>query len=522
MFKRLLSVGGFTLLSRITGFIRDILMASVLGKGALSDAFLVAFRFPNYFRAIFGEGTINPAFLPRYAAFRAKGEHEAAARFGDQVFAWQIAIQAVLLIGALAAMPYLVRVIAPGFSDHPGQLALATTLSRITFPYLILTVVVVQLSAMLNANEKFWAAAAWSNFLNLAMIGTILAAAWFPNAAYAATCGVLIGGVIELVFMLWASARHGLRLRFRWPRWTPEIKEFFLAVGAVTFGTASVTVSPFVDTIIASFLPAGSLTALYYADRINQLPLGVLGIALGTVLLPEMSTRLARGDVTGSDAAQNRAAAFGLLLTLPFLAVFLAVPATIMSAIFAHGAFDRSAAELSAVALSAYGVGLPAMVLVRIVSSTFYARHDTATPAKATVTSIVANVAIKMILVWGFHLGIAGIALGTAIGAWVNVGALTWFSHRRGFLNVQPVFRRALLPIFLAALAAGLGATAGVDLVKQFHMSSRLDFWIFHVPAATLQVEMALGMAALLGCAGYGAVALAFRRLLPLERFARK
>ena len=522
MFKRLLSVGGFTLLSRITGFIRDILMASVLGKGALSDAFLVAFRFPNYFRAIFGEGTINPAFLPRYAAFRAKGEHEAAARFGDQVFAWQIVIQAVLLIGALAAMPYIVRVIAPGFSDHPGQLALATTLSRITFPYLILTVVVVQLSAMLNANEKFWAAAAWSNFLNLAMIGTILAAAWFPNAAYAAACGVLIGGVIELVFMLWASARHGLRLRLGWPRWTPQIKEFFLAVGAVTFGTASVTVSPFVDTIIASFLPAGSLTALYYADRINQLPLGVLGIALGTVLLPEMSTRLAKGDVAGSDAAQNRAAAFGLLLTLPFLAVFLAVPATIMSAIFAHGAFDRSAAELSAVALSAYGIGLPAMVLVRIASSTFYARHDTATPAKATVTSIVANVAIKLILVLGFHLGIAGIALGTAIGAWVNVGALTWFSHRRGFLNVQPVLRRALLPILLAALAAGLGAYAGVDLVRQFHVSSRLDFWIFHVPAATLQVEAALGMAALLGCAGYGAVALAFRRLLPLERFARK
>jgi putative peptidoglycan lipid II flippase len=193
-----------------------------------------------------------------------------------------------------------------------------------------------------------------------------------------------------------------------------------------------------------------------------------------------------------------------------------------MSAIFAHGAFDRSAAELSAMALAAYGVGLPAMVLVRIVSSTFYARHDTATPAKATVTSIVANVAIKVILVWGFHLGIAGIALGTAIGAWVNVGALTWFSRRRGFLNVQPVLRRALLPILLAALAAGLGATAGVDLVKQLQLSSRLDFWIFHVPAATLQVEMALGMAALLGCAGYGAVALAFRRVLPLGRFARK
>ena len=518
MFKRLLSVGFFTLLSRITGFLRDILMASVLGKGVLSDAFLVAFRFPNYFRSIFGEGTINPAFLPRYAALRAKGEFEAAEKFGEHVFSWQIAIQAVLLIAALSAMPYIVRVIAPGFVDNPGQLALATTLSRITFPYLILTVVVVQLSAMLNANEKFWAAAAWSNFLNLAMIGTILAAAWFPNAAYAAAWGVLIGGVIELVFMLWAAGRHGLRVRFSWPRWTPDIKEFFIAVGAVTFGTASITISPFVDTIIASLLPPGSLPALYYADRINQLPLGVLGIALGTVLLPEMSTRLAKGDVVGSDAAQNRAASLALLFTLPFLVVFLTIPDTIMSAIFAHGAFNRSAAELSAVALAAYGVGLPAMVLVRIVASTFYARHDTATPARATVTSIASNVAIKLVLVLGFHLGIAGIALGTAIGAWVNVGALTWFSRRRGFLNIQPRLSRSVIPIVLAALAAGAGAYAGVEWAGGFAFSEGVRLWLIHLPATALRDICSLLLAVLFSCAAYGLVLLLFRRRLPFTR----
>ena len=160
MFKRLLSVGGFTLLSRITGFFRDVLMAGMLGRGALSDAFLVAFRFPNYFRAIFGEGTLNPAFLPRYAALHAKGEREAAARFGDEVYTWQMLIQAVVLIGAMAAMPWLVRVLAPGFVGQPGQVELATTLSRITFPYLIMTVSSVQLSAMLNAVGKFAAAAA--------------------------------------------------------------------------------------------------------------------------------------------------------------------------------------------------------------------------------------------------------------------------------------------------------------------------------------------------------------------------
>src|SRR3954452_15091530 len=251
MFKRLLSVGGFTLLSRITGFARDILMAAALGNGALSDAFLVAFRFPNYFRAIFGEGTINPAFLPRYAALRARNEHHAATTFGDRVFSWQMIAQLFILATALLAMPYVIRVIAPGFAANPGQLALASNLSRITFPYLILTVVAVQLSAMLNANDKFWAAAAWSNFLNVAMIGTILSAPWFPNAAYAAAWGVLIGGFAQLFFILWAGAREGLSLRISRPRWTPEIKEFFAAFGAVTFGAASVTIAPFVDTLIA-------------------------------------------------------------------------------------------------------------------------------------------------------------------------------------------------------------------------------------------------------------------------------
>ena len=515
MFKRLLSVGFFTLLSRITGFGRDILMASVLGHGVLSDAFVgVGFKFPNYFRAIFGEGTINPAFLPRYAALHAKGEEAEAAKFGDEVFSWQMVTQAGLLVAALALMPYIVRVVAPGFSDNPGQLALASTLSRITFPYLILTVVCVQLSAMLNAIEKFWAAAAWSNFLNLAMIGTLLATPWFPNAAFAAAWGVLVGGVLQLVFMLWAAAQHGLKLRFHWPRWTPQIKEFFVAVGAVTFGTASITISPFVDTIIASFLPAGSLTALYYADRINQLPLGVLGIALGTVLLPEMSTRLAKGDVAGSDAAQNRAAAMALLFTLPFLAVFLIIPNTIMTGIFAHGAFDRAAAAQSAVALAAYGVGLPAMVLVRIVSSTFYARHDTATPARATVTSIASNVVIKIALVWGFGMGVAGIALGTALGAWVNVAALTWSSRKAGFLHVAPSLKRATVPAILAALAAGAAAYGAVEWANGLHTVSRLWF----IPAATVRTELALGMAILAGCAAYGAVVITFRRYLPLAR----
>jgi putative peptidoglycan lipid II flippase len=437
-------------------------MAWTLGRGVHSDAFIVAFLFPSYFRAIFGEGTINPAFLPRYAALHAKGEHNAAALFADRIFSWQMMVQLVLLVVAVLFMPALVRLLAPGFADNPEQLALTVHLSRITFPYLILTLVVVQLSAMLNAIEKFWAAAAWSNFLNVAMIVTLLLSSRFPNAAEAAAWGVVAGGFTQFAFMLWASARDGISLRIGWPRWTPEVKEFFIAFGAVTFGAASVVVAPLIDTVLASLLPTGSRTALYYADRVNQLPLGVLGIALGTVLLPEMSSRLATGDSTGSDSAQNRSASLSLLLTLPFAAVFAAIPTIIMAAIFAHGAFDRSAASLSAIALMTYGIGLPAFALVRIVASTFYARHDTLTPARATFVSIAVNIALKIVLVWGFHLGLAGIALGTSLGAWLNVAQLVFAGRRRNLLKIDDAFWRSLPPILAAAVAAGVGAYGAV------------------------------------------------------------
>ncbi len=507
MFKRLLSVGGFTLLSRITGFVRDILMAWIVGKGLLSDALLVGFLFPNYFRSIFGEGTINPAFLPRYATLHTRGRHKAAELFADEVFSWQMAAQLVILLLAMAAMPWIVRVIVPGYSAP--ELALTVKLARITFPYLIMTLVAIQLSAMLNAIEKFWAAAAWSNFQNLGMIATLLAAPWFPNAAYAAAWGVVLGGFCQLFFMLWAARRDGVDLRITWPRWTPEIKEFFKAFGAVTIGAASVVVAPLLDFFLASFLPTGSRTALYYADRIDQLPLGVLGIALGTILLPEMTARLARNDRDGSDAAQNHAAALVLLLTLPFAVSFVAIPSTIMRAIFAHGAFDKGAADLSAIALAAYGVGLPAYALVRIFASTFYARHDTMTPARVTMSAIGVNIALKLVFVWVLHLGVAGIALGTALAAWTNVGTLIWLGHSRNLLRISSVFWRSLPPALIAALATGGGALAVVLFGAPF----------VHGTGA-LHDAILLGGAIVVAGIGYGGVILLFRRSLPLGRIA--
>ena len=511
MFRRLASVGGFTLLSRITGFARDVLMAAILGAGPLSDAFLVAFRLPNNFRAIFAEGAFNLAFLPRYAAMREREGHDNAARFANRVFSWQMITQLVLLILALGGMRPIISVMAPGFAAHPGQLELATSLARIAFPYLIFTVVAVQLSAMLNAVGKFAAAAAWSIFLNIAMIAALFCAPFFPNAAYAAAWGVFAAGILQLVFIIWAAARSHLHLRIGRPRWTPEIKQFLLALGAATFGSASVQIGLFIDNVIASFLPSGDLTALYYADRINQLPMGTLGIAIGTVLLPEMSSLLAKNDRKGADEAQNRSAALALFLTLPFVAAFLTVPLTIMQGLFAHGAFHLQAAQISAMALMAYGIGLPAFVLIRCVSPAFYARGDTATPVRATIAAVAVNIALKIALVWGAHLGATGIALGTALAAWVNVGLLVVMARSRGLLTIDAVFLRSLPPTFLATLATGAGALFGVWAGSHLHFAS-----------GTLADEISLACAILCGGAGFALVTLLFRHSLPLGRLARR
>jgi putative peptidoglycan lipid II flippase len=219
-----------------------------------------------------------------------------------------------------------------------------------------------------------------------------------------------------------------------------------------------------------------------------------------------MSARLAVGDRAGSDHAQNRSASLSLLLTLPFAAVFVAIPDTIMRAIFAHGAFDKSAAALAAVALAAYGVGLPAFALSRIVQATFYARHDTATPARVTIAALLCNIALKVIFVWGFGFGIAGVALGTALGAWINVGVLTFIGRRRELIALDGAFHRALLPVLIAAGAAAAGAYLGATALRHAQLP--------------LKDEISLGLAIVLGSGAYGAAVLAFRRVLPLGRFA--
>jgi putative peptidoglycan lipid II flippase len=451
MLRKLASVGGWTLVSRVTGFVRDIVLAAVMGVGPVADAFVVALRIPNHFRAIFGEGAFNSAFVPSYARLLEREGAPAARGFAGRISTLMLIVQALLLAVALAAMPWVVTLLAPGFPADPAKYDLAVTLTRITFPYLLFITLVTILSGVLNAHERFAAAAAAPVLLNVSLIGALALAFLFPSAGHAAAWGVAAAGLLELL-LVWAAARRaGIAPGLERPRLDPPMRGFFKTLGPAVIGSAGVQLAMFADTIIASFLPTGAVSSLYYADRLYQLPVGVIGIAAGTVLLPEMSRRIAARDDGGAHAAQNRSVGLTLALTAPFFVAFLTLPDLIMAALFQRGAFDAEAAQRAGAVLAAYAVGLPAVVLIRSAVASFYARQDTRTPVIASLTAVAVNIALKVVLTGPF--GVVGLALGTALGAWVNLLLLALLAWRRGWTAPNGTLGRTALAV---AAAAGL------------------------------------------------------------------
>ena len=456
MLGRIFTVGGYTFLSRLTGFARDIVLAAILGAGPMADAFFVAFRLPNHFRAIFAEGAFNAAFVPAYA--HVHGEHgETSARlFAGRIFTLLFFSQLVLLIVAWLFMPQAMSILAPGFTDDAEQRRLAIELTRITFPYLLLITLVTLYGGMLNVMHRFASAAAASIFLNISMIATLAVAVFFPTAGHAAAWGVLISGFLQYFLLAGDLARHGGLPRIAPLKLDDDVRAFFRALGPATLGSMGTQVALFADTIIATFLPAGALSALYYADRLNQLPIGVIGIAIGTVLLPEMSRRLTAGDHDGAMASQRRAFDFTLLFSVPFVAAFLTVPDVITRAMFARGAFSKADAAASGATLAAYAIGLIPFVLIRSAVAAFYARKDTATPVKAALTGVAVNVALKIALVGA--LAQVGLALATAVGAWINLLLVLGFAVRAGYLDLDRALMQSLAKFVVsgAVLAAAL------------------------------------------------------------------
>ncbi|MBV9566406.1 MAG: murein biosynthesis integral membrane protein MurJ [Bradyrhizobium sp.] len=508
MLGRIFTVGGYTLLSRLTGFARDIMLAAILGAGPVADAFFVAFRLPNHFRAIFAEGAFNAAFVPAYAHIHGEEGEGAAKLFANRIFTLLFWSQVLLLLLAWLFTPQAMTILAPGFSDDASQRELAITLTRITFPYLLLITLVTLYGGMLNVMHRFASAAAASIFLNVAMMAALALVVFFPTAGHAAAWGVLISGFLQYFLLAGDLATHGGLPRFARLKLDPDIRAFFRALGPATLGSMGTQVAMFADTIIATFLPAGALSALYYADRLNQLPIGVIGIAIGTVLLPEMSRRLTANDHEGAMAQQRRAFDFTLLFSVPFVAAFLAVPDVITRAMFARGAFTRGDAAAAGATLAAYAIGLIPFVLIRSAVATFYARKDTATPVKASLTGLSVNVALKIALMGA--LAQVGLALATAIGAWINLLLVLFFAVRAGHL----AFDRALQLSIAKFAATGLvlaGVLWGTARLAAAHLTA----------LGAHRDEAMLGLLILVGTAVYGGTLLllfGMRRLKCLVR----
>jgi putative peptidoglycan lipid II flippase len=453
MLRRIFTVGGYTLLSRLTGFARDIMLAAILGAGPMADAFFVALRLPNHFRAIFAEGAFNAAFVPAYAHVQGgRGEHSAKL-FADRIFTLLFGSQLLLLALALVFMPQAMSLLAPGFTDDIAQRQLAIELTRITFPYLLLITLTTLYGGMLNVMHRFATAAAAPIFLNISIIAALALAAFFPDAGHAAAWGVLAAGFLQYLLLAGDLTRHGGLPRFAPLTLDEDVRSFFKALGPATIGSMGTQVALFADTIIATFLPAGALSALYYADRLNQLPIGVIGIGIGTVLLPEMSRQLTAQDHDGAMQSQRRAFDFTLLFSVPFVAAFLIVPDVVMRALFERGAFSKADAAAAAATLAAYAIGLIPFVLIRSAVATFYARKDTATPVKAALIGVAINVALKFALVG--TLAQVGLALATAVGAWINLLLVLVFAVRAGYLEPDRQLMRSLLKFAISGVLLG-------------------------------------------------------------------
>lgn len=492
MLRRILTVGGWTLVSRVTGFARDVVMAAILGAGPIADAFLVAFRLPNHFRAIFAEGAFAAAFVPRYARTLEHDGVDRARVFADRLAAAMVVLQLVLLGVALVFTPEVVSLLAPGLVRDPERFELAVALTRITFPYLALISLETLIAGTLNANQRFAVPAAAPVLLNLCMAGALLMAGLFQTAGHAAAWGVLVAGILQASVVAADAERNGFGIRFKMPKLDEPTRKFLKALGPAMIGAGGVQLALFADTIIATFLPAGALSALYYADRIHQLPIGVIGIAAGTVLLPEMSRRIAAGDGAGAAQAQGRAIEFTLLVSIPFVAGAIAIPELVMRALFARGAFTSDDALAAAATLAAYGTGLLPFVLMRSFIAPFHARGDTATPVKAALIAVFANVLLKIVLVG--PMAQVGLALATAAGAWINLGLLGFAAKRRAFESPGVPAERVVRLLGIGLLL-GLVLYAGEQGLRPLLSGLPL-----------LREEVLLAVLLLLGTAIYGAL----------------
>lgn len=521
LIKGAATVGGMTMISRVLGFVRDILIASFLGTGPVADAWVVAFRFPNLFRRFFAEGAFNSAFVPLYSK-RLEGEGPTAAKsFAEEAQAGLGSVLLIFTVVLIIFMPWAMLALAPGFlfgADESFSLALALDriasgevpdkyeltvfFTRITAPYLFFVSLVALLSGILNSIGKFFLAAAAPVLLNVILIAALLfLTPLMPSPGHALVIGVFLAGAAQLAALIWGCSRAGVMPRPQVPLWTPRVKRLvYLGVpGIIAAGITQINIV--IGTMIAT-LEAGAASLLYYADRIYQLPLGIIGVAMGVVLLPDLSRRLRAGDEAGALRSQNRALEMSMLLTIPAAVALAIIPLAIIIVLFEHGAFTRADSEGAALAVAAFAVGLPAFVMIKIFQPGFFARENTKTPMFYAAAQTAVNIVLSIVLFRA--IGFVGIAIATTAGAWVNTLMLAAHLRREGYLQFDDRLRGRLPRIVLASAGMGVGLWFAQRLLLPY-----LDTTFWHGIIGLL-VLVAGGMAIYAGLAlGFGAAKLA-------------
>ena len=471
--KAMGTVGGLTLFSRVLGLVRDSLFARYVGAGFASDAFLVAFRLPNMFRALFAEGAFSSAFIPMFN--RKVGDPEGRGLrdgldFAEAALAVLLPVLIVMTV-LLEVFAWPVTLVLSGKFNGVSaeQFAYAVELSRLTIPYLMLISVVSLFGGILNSMNKFWVNAAAPILLNLTLIVALLG---FHSddpmvTARNQAIGVSVSGALQLAWLAWACRRNGVRLRLRRPRLSPEVKRLLKLILPAAAGAGAVQINLVISTALAaSLLAHGSVTYIYMADRLNQLPLGLIGIGLGTVLLPTISRQLGAGEEAAAMDTQNRGMELALLLTLPATMALVLCGEPIAAALFGYGKFDALDTHYTAQALAAFSIGLPSYILVKVLTPGFYARQDTKTPVRYAMISMAVNLVGNLILI--VPLQHMGPPLATAIASTVNVWLLYRTLVKRGHFVVDAQLKRRAWRLALAALAMGGVLWTGQGLVTPY------------------------------------------------------
>lgn len=446
-------VGGATLISRVLGFVRDLIVAFTLGAGLFADAFFVAFRIPNLMRRLFGEGSLTMAFIPVYSRVMEEEGEEAAREMARSAMIWLGLILGVLTLAAEFAAGPVTAVIAPGFIKNPELFATTVSLVRICFPYVIFICGVALCMGILNSHQRFLAPAMAPAMLNIALISAALISYYSGyNVAYGMAYGVLAGGSLQFVMQQPSLRRIGLGWRGAWSWRNRGVARMGVLMLPTVFGAAVYQLNILLGTLLASYLPTGSVSYLYYADRLVQFPLGVFGIAVSTAALPSLAGLAARREMGEFSEALRSANGLTLFIALPAAAGLMALAEPVIGVLFGHGRFGPEAVNATAMALVAYAGGLPFIALARPLVSAFYALEDTRTPVKIAVICLVVNIGLGAALM--FPLAHVGLALAVSVSSLVNVLLLYYFLCRR--VAVSPVSGGALLKtLLLAATVAG-------------------------------------------------------------------